>query len=310
MKSGSHFWARQALIPACTALILVVLVLALSPIRAWAASLLRIGDEGDSVVKLQESLAGLGYDPGPQDGDFGPRTQAALVRFQTSAGLDPDGVCGPLTWGAIARTGQANATSRATGPLRGKVIVIDPGHGGSDPGAVSKWGDEEKDLTLSIAFKVRRYLEAQGASVVLTRYGDYSPGTDWGRSVDELVARASLAGSQDADAFVSIHVNSYPKDPGISGVMSFYRSGSPQSMVLARSLAAEVSGATGLALIDVQAGPYYVLNHTYMPAALVEVGFLTNWRDADRLRQDSFLDAAAKGIVGGVIDYFARSQHT
>ena len=95
--------------------------------------------------------------------------------------------------------------------LAGKVIVIDPGHGGYDPGAVSWWRDKEKDFTFDIAFKTVQYLRYHGARVIMTRYGDYPPGSDWGWYIDELVARVSIANSNNADVFLSIHVNAYPK---------------------------------------------------------------------------------------------------
>ncbi len=268
-----------------------------------------MGSEGDSVVQLQKSLANLGYNPGPADGDFGPHTDAAVREFQKATNLVADGICGPLTWDALDRA-TSDASRGGTVPrssaLAGKTITIDPGHGGVEPGAISPWGDKEKDFTLAIGLKVKAYLEAQGAKVIVTRYGDYSPGSDWGRTVDELVARASLANTNKSDLFVSIHDNSYPQDPSASGVMGFYRSGSTESQTLARKLAQGVGKSTGLRLIDVQVGPYYVLNHTTMPAALVEVGFMTNRRDVTSLRTDAFRDSAARGIVAGIVDYFAN----
>lgn len=304
MKSRTHFWARRTLIPVCAALALVVLLS--SPIRAAAAPILRTGSQGDSVLQLQQSLAKLGFDPGPKDGDFGPRTLAAVTQFQNSAGLKPDGVVGPLTWGAIDRLSvSGETTSRSAGPLRGRTIVVDAGHGGNEPGAISPWGDNEKDFTLKIALKVRQYLEAQGANVIMTRYGDYPPGSDWGYTVDELAARASIANSNSADLFVCIHINSYT-DPNVSGVMGFYRSGSQASLTLASRLANTVSGTTGLRYIDTQVGPYYVLNHTTMPAALIEIGFMSNYHDVNLLRQNSFIDDAARGLAAGIVDYFGR----
>lgn len=261
------------------------------------------------MAELQKSLAELGHSPGPADGDFGWRTDAAVRHFQEAGGLDLDGICGPLTWAAIDRAiGEASRGGSAgrAGALTGKTIAVDPGHGGNEPGAPSPWGDKEKDFTLGISLKVKRYLEAQGAKVIMTRYGDYAPGSDWGRTVDELVARASLANTNRADLFVSIHINSYQQDASTSGVMAFYRTASADSMALARSLAKDVNRSTGLRLIDVQAGPYYVLNHAYMPAALVEVGFMTSWHDVSLLLQDTFQDTAARGIVRGIKDYFAQ----
>ncbi|MEX0974115.1 MAG: N-acetylmuramoyl-L-alanine amidase [Bacillota bacterium] len=284
-------------------------VMFLSPIRAWAAPILRTDNEGDAVASLQQSLADLGYSPGPVDGDFGPRTDAAVRAFQKSAGLSTDGICGPLTWAALDRNlaeSSRGGTVVRGRTLAGKTIVIDPGHGGNEPGAISAWGDKEKDFTLAIGLKVEEYLEAQGAEVVMTRYGDYPPGSDWGWTVDELAARASLANTNRADLFVSIHDNAYPQDASISGVMGFYRRDSAESASLARSLAQGVSKSTGLKMIDVQVGPYYVLNHTEMPAALVEVGFMTNYGDVAALRTFSFVDSAAKGIVSGILDYLSK----
>ncbi len=302
MKSVSSAYGRSARI---SLLVMVFMaVLALVPIRAYAAPLLWRGSVGNDVTALQRSLLNAGFDPGPVDGDFGPRTEKALKDFQRASGLVADGICGPLTYGALDRLGQG--PSRGIGPLRGRVIVVDPGHGGSEPGAISYWGDKEKDFTLPIAAKVKTYLEGQGATVILTRSGDYTPGIGWANPVDELLARVSIANSQGADIFVSIHCNAYPKDPNVSGVMGFYRTGSTESRNLALALARRTSEGTGLKNIDTQVGPYYVLNHTYMPAALIEVGFMTNWSDTNLLRQNWFQDSAAKGISRGITDYLGR----
>ncbi len=306
MIHNSQKWVRTALLPGCA--ILMFAVMFLSPIRAWAAPILRTGSEGDAVALLQQQLSQLGYDAGPADGDFGPRTAAALRAFQGATGLQVDGVCGPLTWAALDRLGQSSSRgvwTRAKA-LSDRTIVIDAGHGGDEPGAMSIWGDKEKDFNLAMGIKVREYLEDLGAKVIMTRHGDYPPGSDWGWPVDELVARASLANTNNADLFVSIHVNAYPQDKSVSGVMAFYRSNSVESSRLARSLAGEVSKSTGLRMIDVQVGPYYVLNHTTMPAALVEVGFMTNYSDVDQLRTSAFVNNAARGIVTGIIDYLGE----
>lgn len=286
-----------------TATVLLLVTSLLVPIRGYTAPLLRTGSYGDNVAMLQKYLQNAGFNPGYIDGAFGPKTQSAVIAFQRHSGLVPDGIVGPLTWAALER---ANSISRGTGPLRGRTIVIDPGHGGPEPGAISYWGDKEKNFTLDIAAKVRYYLESQGAVVIMTRYGDYSPGSDWPLPADDLLARVSIANSRDADLFLSIHINAYPKDPGVSGVMGFYRNGSRESQKLAQVLANRVSGATNLRLIDVQTGPYYVLNHTYMPAALMEIGFMTNWNDVNLLKQNWFQDSVAKGLARGVSEYLGR----
>lgn len=256
------------------------------------------------MTALQEALSTLGYYTARVDGDFGPLTDKAVREFQSAAGLVPDGIVGPLTWAALDRATQVSRGK--TGPLRGRLIVVDAGHGGVEPGAISAWGDKEKNFTLGLALKTRRYLEEMGATVVMTRYGDYSPGSDWGYPVDELLARVSVANSQGADLFISIHNNAYPQDPGVSGVMGFYRRGSYESYTLASKIAWSVNASSGLQMIDIQEGPYYVLNRTYMPAALIEVGFMTNRNDILRLRTEAFQDKVAKGIAAGIVDYFGR----
>lgn len=276
----------------------------LVPIRAQAGPFLRAGSTGESVAIVQEILSGLGHYTGRVDGIFGPLTDKAVRAFQSASGLVPDGIVGPLTWAALERVGEVSRGK--TGPLRGRLIVLDAGHGGSEPGAISPWGDKEKDFTLGIALKTRRFLEEMGATVVLTRYGDYPPGSDWGYPVDDLLARASIANSNGADVFVSIHINAYPQDPGVSGVMGFYRRGSSESYALASKIAWAVNASSGLKMIDVQQGPYYVLNRTYMPAALIEVGFMTNRNDVLSLRLGSFQDKVAQGIAAGIVAYFGR----
>lgn len=298
-----HSWLKTAASSGIV-LILGLLMALLLPIRAEAAALLRLGSAGAEVEALQQSLAALGFYTGWVDGDFGPVTEKAVIGFQGSAGLEPDGVAGPLTWAALERATQVSRG--VTGPLRGRLIVIDAGHGGPEPGAISAWGDKEKDFTLGISLKARRLLEALGATVVMTRYGDYAPGSDWGYPVDDLLARVSVANSKGADLFVSVHINSYPKDPGVSGVMGFYRKNSGQSYNLAEKIARAVNKSSDLKMIDIQEGPYYVLNRTYMPAALIEIGFMTNRDDVNRLRQESFQDKAAKGIAAGILDYLGR----
>lgn len=295
-------WLKTVRTPAI--LLLTACFFLLVPIRAQTAPFLRIGSTGESVEMLQETLSALGYYAARVDGIFGPITDKAVRAFQTASGLVPDGIVGPLTWAALDRV--RDVSRGKTGPLRGRLIVVDAGHGGAEPGAISPWGDKEKNFTLGLALKTRRYLEEMGATVIMTRYGDYSPGSDWGYPVDELLARVSIANANGADLFVSIHNNAYPKDPGVSGVMGFYRKGSQESYTLASKVAWAVNASSGLKMIDVQEGPYYVLNRTYMPAALIEVGFMTSRDDVLRLRLEAFQDKVAKGIAAGIVDYFGR----
>ncbi len=285
------------------AVTLICLLILIHPVKGYAAVLLRLGNFGDDIRVLQNQLLSSGFHPGPIDGIFGPRTHAAVIDFQKASGLAVDGIVGPATWQALERASQ---TYRGTGILSRRTIVIDPGHGGVEPGAISVWGDKEKDFTLAIASKVRHYLEDLGAIVVMTRYGDSVPGSDWVPPVDDLLARVSVANSREADLFLSIHINAYPKDSSVSGVMGFYQGGSWNSQQLANILANNVSNSTGLDVIDIQRGPYYVLNNTYMSAVLMEIGFMTNWDDVTLLRQNWFQDAVAKALARGVAEFLVR----
>ncbi len=188
--------------------------------------------------------------------------------------------------------------------LAGKVIVVDPGHGGSDPGVISSTGVREKDVTLAVALKTRSYLESLGAKVIMTRTGDYTPGK--GSSLGDLDSRVYLANSQKADIFVSIHVNSYPADNSISGVIGFYYAGSAKAQLLAGCVAKGVAKATGMVHRSDRAENFRVLRCTSMPATLLELGFMTNKGDLSLLTQDSFQKLAAKGIAQGILTYFGK----
>src|SRR3954451_4712903 len=139
---------------------------------------------GDDVRQLQERLLELGYDLGRPDGIFGPSTSAALARFQREVGLVPDGSCGPQTIHALRRLGRKvtggrptllreTERFRAAGPaLVDKRIVIDPGHGGGDPGVTVvdgalRW--TEADLAYDLAARLEGRLAALGMRVNLTR---------------------------------------------------------------------------------------------------------------------------------------------
>lgn len=123
-------------------------------------------------------------------------------------------------------TAGSTNTVRHTGSLRGKLIVIDPGHGGSDPGMVgTTYNTMEKDLNLSTALYVRDALVAKGARVEMTRTRDDQKPT--------LAQRVQMSGAQRADAFVSIHYNSSPKK--VSGTLTFFYSES-DDLKLARGL--------------------------------------------------------------------------
>lgn len=174
------------------------------------------------------------------------------------------------------------------------TVVIDPGHGGKDPGARSILGFYEKGINLSVALDVARLLEQKGLRVKMTRTDDYYP---------ELEERAAMANNLNADLFVSIHADSFPKSSRRGYTIYVAKAASSYSRQAARAIARSMSG-TGLNSFGVQTANYHVLTDTCGPAVLVEMGYLTNRSEAALLRSSSFQDRIAEAIANGIIDYF------
>ncbi len=186
-------------------------------------------------------------------------------------------------------------------PADPKLIVIDPGHGGNDPGAINEsMGLTEKNLTLSISKRLKADLERAGWHVTLTRDGDYEVGDPGGNDKQELQARCDIANAAGARLFISVHINaSVSSDP--SGITTyFWRDGSRS---LAQAVQGEVVKDTGAGDAGVIRNNFYVIHHTVMPAVLVEAAYLSNDHDARLLSQQSFLDHVADGIAQGVKDF-------
>ncbi|MEC0168209.1 N-acetylmuramoyl-L-alanine amidase [Paenibacillus graminis] len=197
---------------------------------------------------------------------------------------------GGLSTGSTWNSGSSNRS----GSIRGKTIVIDPGHGGSDPGMLgTSYDTMEKDLTLQTAFYVRDYLRAKGARVELTRTrGDQKP---------SLSRRVQIGQQLRADAFVSIHYNSSPKK--VSGTLTFFYSEN-NDLRLARSIENRLRQGIGLKSNGLSFGDYHILRENSLPATLVELGFLSNRTDESIVRTASYQKKAAKAIAEGLADYF------
>jgi len=185
------------------------------------------------------------------------------------------------------------------GRLAEKLIVIDPGHGGTSSGAVSG-GVLEKHLCLAFALKLRTALEALGAKVVMTRDKDTSVA---------LYDRPRLANDIGADLFVSIHNDSTSRPGSASGTTTYYHMGDPSSRALAACLQQAICGCSGLpnrgALSDsvlYQSG-LAVLRASSMPAVLIEVGYLNNNRDRAKLSNPLFQKMVADAMMRGIRKY-------
>jgi N-acetylmuramoyl-L-alanine amidase len=185
----------------------------------------------------------------------------------------------------------------ALGTLKGKTIVVDPGHGGHDPGSM---GDglptmAEKKINLSIATQLAKQLKAMGAKVIMTRTTD--------RFV-ELEERAAIAENRNTDLFISIHSNSNPDSSRAGAVVYTARMPSHNSMIAAMLIDKAIRNA-GIPS-DTDRADYKVLVLHSKPAVLIECGYLTNYTDCKRLNSSSYRVKIADAIAHGVSNYFTR----
>lgn len=193
-------------------------------------------------------------------------------------------------------------------PLAGRTVVIDAGHGGVDGGAESVGGLVEKDVTLELARQVRDYLQQAGAIVVMTRDGDYDlarPDTRGfsRRKTEDLLARASILRKADADLFLTIHLNSTPSSRW-RGAQTFYYPGREESRRLAVFIQQELTDNLGNTTRQANTAPtIYLLKASPVPAALVEVGFLSNTEEAALLADPHYQRKVAASIYRGVLRY-------
>lgn len=258
---------------------------------------------GDDVAVLQERLLELGFDAGRVDGVFGARTEAALKGLQRDYGLVGDGVCGPTTLRALKQLGrlvvggrphalrETEVLHRSGAALPGKVVVIDPGHGGAEGGASGN-GLREADVVLDLAARLEGRLAAVGVRVLLTRGADSCPSE---------AARAAFANQARADLVVSLHVDR-AASPRCQGVASYhFGTGTGATSTVGEQLASlvqrEVVARTDLLDCRVHAKTWELLRLTRMPVVRLELGHLSHPRDAARLAEPALRDTVAEALL-------------
>ena len=198
---------------------------------------------------------------------------------------------------------QTAPSTQPVGPLPNApsgrvVVVIDPGHGGRDPGAVGIGGLQEKQVIFPISLRVTELLEQQGVTVVMTRRTDSAVG---------LQERADIANRAQGTVFVSIHANAISMSrPDVNGVETYFASESGRR--LAATIQASLLAATGMRDRGVKQARFLVLRATTMPAALVEVGFVTGAQDAPRLADPAWRETAAQAIARGILQYLQQGR--
>ncbi len=269
---------------------------------------------GDDIEDLQRRLTDLGFSLGRVDGLFGASTDAGLREFQRNVGMTPDGTCGRTTVVALDRLSRAvkggapqrlwdehaHAANR-TG-IADKLIVLDPGHGGEDPGLEAN-GLSEALIADDLARRVEGRLAAIGTQVVLTR-----PASRFMSGPLSERDRAEIANDVGADLVVSLHVDAEPKGRGQGSATYYY--GSPKDLsVLGRRFAetvqAEIVARTDLQDCRTQAKTWDLLRLTRMPTVRVEVGYLSHRGDAARLGQPRFRDTLAEAIAAAAVGFFS-----
>ncbi|MDH6057963.1 N-acetylmuramoyl-L-alanine amidase [Umezakia ovalisporum] len=180
-------------------------------------------------------------------------------------------------------------------PATRAVVMIDPGHGGQDPGAIGIGGIREKDVILPISKRIAEILQQNGVQALLTRDSDYFV---------SLPGRVSLAQRARADLFVSIHANAISLSrPDVNGLETYYYD-SGQS--LARSIHSSVLQNINVRDRNVRRARFYVLRKSAIPSVLVEVGFVTGREDAAKLRTTAYQNQMADAIARGILQYLQR----
>ena len=270
---------------------------------------------GDDVVALQEQLLELGYDTGRPSGVFDEQTERGLRAFQRDYCDISDGVCGPSTLRALRQLGARRVKGgrphllreqellRQAGPrLRGKRIVIDPGHGGRDRG-VTVAGVTEADLMWDLARRLEGRMAATGMEALLTRREDTCP---------TEAERAAFANATGADLVLSLHVDAN-RSMHAEGLATFhFGNGSGLTSTVGEALAGyihrEVTSRTAMVDLGSQARTWELLRLTRMPTVRVELGYLTNMGDRRKLLDTVFRDVVAEAVLVGVKRLYLQGQ--
>jgi len=197
-------------------------------------------------------------------------------------------------------------------PLSGKVIVLDPGHGGKDGGAVAKNGLVEKHVTLAISQMLRDYLQQAGAIVYLTREKDQDladPDNHTNRKRQDLTRRAQFVNRINPDILLTIHLNSIPS-PKWRGAQTFYYPTKAENQQLAMLIQDSlIQGLKNTNRIAKETpNEVYLLKNVHVTAALVEVGFLSNPEEAELLADSRYQQKVAYSIYEGVLRYMSGER--
>ena len=202
--------------------------------------------------------------------------------------------------------GYKSFRARSAAVISDKVIIIDAGHGGEDPGAEAN-GLVEKELNLKVAKSLAELLRCNGYKVLLTRDSDemlYNRGQEDRKKYYDLYNRVLLAKSTDNAIFISIHMNKFPLE-SCSGLQTFYSENLPESRLLAEKVQSSAAALQPGNKREIKPGgkDIFVLDKATVPSILVECGFISNNEESKMLADDDYLKILASAIGNGITDY-------
>lgn len=212
---------------------------------------------------------------------------------------------------AIARLEQ-HYISTLSWALAGKLIVVDPGHGGTDPGALGSKGIHEKDIVIEVSKKLGEVLRQAGAEVLLTRETDRdlsNPATQnpYQAKIEDLTRRVELANKKQADLFISIHVNSF-SDPREGGAQTFSQPGEEESKKLAICIQNELNRFLENPGRQAKQVDFFANRMAEMPSVIVEIGFISNPIEESLMLDPQYQKKIAWAIYAGIARYLAQPK--
>ena len=196
--------------------------------------------------------------------------------------------------------------------MANKIIVIDPGHGGVDPGALGGSGAKEKDIVLEVSKKLADILRQSGAEVLLTRENDRDLSDEdlynlYKSKVQDLTRRVELANQNNADIFISIHVNSFT-DKREKGAQTFSQPGSEESKKLAAAIQKELNNFLENPGREAKQVDYFANRMTKMPSVIVEIGFISNPGEEKLMLDPVYQNKIAWSIYAGAARYLVEAS--
>ncbi len=200
-------------------------------------------------------------------------------------------------------------------PASNLTVVIDPGHGGRDGGAVGNYGAVEKDINLELSKSLGDLFNKSGARVIYTRETDISLGADEVKKGEsfkrrDMSERRAVRDENDADLFISIHMNKFT-DPVYSGAQVFYNSSDKKSRLMAKNIQSEIrsiADPSNNREAKDSKNNIYLLNDSKIPSVLIECGFLSNYDEELRLLDGEYREKLAFAIYSGVLKYLNETK--